>query len=374
MSQIYVANGLSQLPNYPQHGSYAAASTVLNATGETVFMVGHVWLENPLGGTKTISAAGGGSIVWRTGAITFANGATVFDVGIQDVSATTAPSQGDGTFDVKASFTGGGGGVTASATQTSVMTAGTKTLAHGQMIAIGMAMTTAGGADSVAVISAGVAITTNLPCTTTNTSGSYVRTGWPCAYIVFDDSSIGWIWGGNFLYSSGNAFSVNVDTATADEYANIIIPTTTFRATGVRVSIDINVSATFEAILYSDPLGTPVAERTITIDGEQSGTANVNDAFLMFSSYYDMRPWTTYAVAIRPTTTNNLSVLYSDSIAGAVLLGAPNTYAYACRRIGNSGAFSDYNGGTAKTRLMNISLVSNYAEQGVNNANYRIGI
>lgn len=112
MSQVYVANGFLQLPQYINHGATGQASTILNATGETLFMVGHVWLENPLSGAKTISAAGGGSIVWRSGSVTFSNGSTVFDVGIQDVSTATAPAQGDGTFDVYASFTGGGGGVT----------------------------------------------------------------------------------------------------------------------------------------------------------------------------------------------------------------------------------------------------------------------
>ena len=374
MSQIYTPNEIRELPKLLAAGFTSSGSVTLNATGETAFMVGHVWIDGG-GGSKTISAAGGGSIVWRSAAVTFANGSTVFDVGIQDCSTGTAPAQGDGTFDVAASFTGGGGGVTANATQTSVMTTGTKTITHGDQIAIGMAMTTRGGADSVIVAISAIDITTNLPCVTANTSGVYVRqAGHPIAYINFDDGTKGWLWLSDFRYTNNTSISVNVDTATADEYGNIIMPTTPFYATGARCTIDINVTANIEIILYSDPLGTPVAERTITIDAETSGTAAGNSGYFMFSTPYLMRPGTAYALAVRPTTANNISLYYIDSVAGAVLLGAPNTYAYSCRRINNSGAFSDYNGGTAKTRLMNMALISNYTDQGVNSGNYRIGI
>lgn len=375
MSQIYVANQISQLPKVTAEAFVTGGSVTLNATGETTFSVGHIELEGGAG-SKTISAAGGGSIVWRTVAVTFSNGSTVFGVGLQDVSTATAPAQGDGTFDVYASFTGGGGGITANATQTSVMTSGTKTLTHGDLIAIGFSMTARGGTDSISVALSTITSTTNLPVVTSNTGGTYARVAGsnPCAYIIFDDGTKGWLWMTNFNQTVNSVVNINLDTATADEYGNIVIPTTRFRATGIRALLDINLTANLEAILYSDPFGTPVAERIVTMDGEQSGTSAGGNTWLMFSSYYDMRPNVTYAITIRPTTTSDLGMYYIDSIAGAELLGAPNDFAYACRRIGNTGAFSDYNGGTAKTRLMNMSLVSNYAEQGVNTANYRIGI
>jgi len=374
MSQIYVANQANEMPRILSTDFVTSGSVVLNATGETCFMIGQVWLEGG-SGSKTISSAGGGSIVWRSGSVTFSNGSTVFDVGIQDISTATAPAQGDGTYDVKASFTGGGGGVTANATQTSVMTTGTKTITHGDFVAIGIAMTTAAGADSVAVTTSATDVTANMPCVTANTGGSYSRQNTaPLVYIVFDDGTKGWLWMTDFHYVNNTSVTYNLDSATADEYGNIIIPKVTYFATGIRATLDINVTANIELILYSDPLGTPVAERTITFDAEMSGTAAVNNGYFMFASGYTMRSNTTYAIAVRPTTTSSISAYYLDTVAGAALLGAPNDNAYACRRIGNSGAFSDYNGGTAKTRLMNMSLVSNYADQGINKGNYHIGI
>jgi len=117
MSQILQNGQLVTLPSYPTTTSTGVSLSTLNATGETAFFVGYCCLQNPLGGSKTISAAGGGKIVWVAFAVTFADAGTTFDVGIQDVSTTATPSQGDGTWDVKASFTGGGGGVTANSAQ-----------------------------------------------------------------------------------------------------------------------------------------------------------------------------------------------------------------------------------------------------------------
>ena len=151
MSHVIFPGHISRIPSTHITRTTNPSGITLDATGETCFMIGHLMLENPLGGSKTISSAGGGSIVWRTGAVTFANASTTFRVGLQDLSTSSAPAQGDGTFDVQAAFTGGGGGVTASSVQTSVMTTGTKTLSHGDKIAISFSMAARGGTDSVVV-------------------------------------------------------------------------------------------------------------------------------------------------------------------------------------------------------------------------------
>jgi len=384
MSQILLPGNITTFPFINKEYNNTVNSVTLNATGEACFMIGHVMLENPLGGSKTISSAGGGSIVWRSGAVTFSNGSTVFDVGIQDVSTASAPAQGDGTFDVKASFTGGGGGVTANAVQTSAMTTGTKTIAHGDLIAIGMAMTTAAGADGVVVnlntnanmLSANCGV----PCITSNTSGSYVRTSnaLPNAYIVFDDGTVGWIFGINFTNSVSTSITINSGTATADEYGNLINMPHTYVALGISATISIaGTSSDYEMLLYTTPLGTPAVAKTITIDATQiAGTGVGLRVHALFSSPYNILPNTDYAVTIRPTTTNNLSLYYSDTntVAGGGKTGYPNGSCYAVRRLDNTGAFSDYNGGTAKTRLMYASLIGAHMEQGINRGNYHIGI
>jgi len=378
MSQILVNGSRSQLPYYPAQLSIPSSPT-LNATGETCHFVGYCCLQNPLDGSKTISSAGGGSIVWRSAAVTFANAGTTFDIGIQDVSTTATPSQGDGTFDVKASFTGGGGGVTGSAVQTSTMTTGTKTIAHGDLIAITFAMTALGGADSVAVSVVGTDITQNLPAVINNTTGSYVRSSvsLPNAYIVFNDGSIGWIYGSHFTSVVPSLVTVASDTATADEYGCLILSQHTYNAFGITATVGATGNtADFEAILYSDPLGTPVAERTIAVDASTFSGASATRFMGLFSVPFAMKANTPYGVSIRPTTTNSLGLYYSDNntVAGGGAIAVPNATAYAIRRLDNTGAFSDYNGGTAKTRLMHVYIAGSHMEQGVNTCFNQLGI
>jgi len=379
MSQKLINGQLVTLPSYPSTGNNANNDATLDATGETEFFVGYCCLQDPNGGNKTISAAGSGKIVWLTDAITFANAGTTFDVGIQDVSTTATPSQGDGTFDVKASFTGGGGGITGSALQTSTMTTGTKTIAHGDLIAIGFAMTVKAGADSVTVTQIIGNTGVHLPCVVNNTSGSYgqVSSRLPNGYIVFDDGSLGWIFGSSCTVTSPTITTFNSGTATADEYGNLISVPHTFTAYGIVVAVTpTSNTCDFELILYSDPLGTPVAERTITVDASALGSANYGRVNALFSSPFNMKANTPYGVTVRPTTANNLSIYSIDtnSEAGGGVIAVPNARAYAIRRLDNTGAFSDYNGGTAKTRFMHVYVAGSHMEQGVNNCFNQLGI
>lgn len=382
MSQLLLPGHFQEFPFINRDSSAVSGSITLNAAGERCHMVGYMFLENPLGGSKTISQAGGGFIVWRTGTSTFANASTTFKVGIQDVSTASSPSQGDGTFDVQGSYAGNSGAITSSATQASAMTTGTKTIAHGALVSVTFEMTARGGTDSVVVLcnssGLGTPDTSLLPAVTDNTSGSVVRSSMlPNLYIVFDDGSLGWIFGAGFSISLGTAQTFNVNTGTADEYGNIINVPCTFVANGVSVVMSFaSNAADCELILYSNPFGTPVAERIVTIDATQiSASATVDKVSALFSSPYNMRANTNYAVSIRPTTTNNVTTYYSDahSETGGKT-GYPNSNCYAARRVDAGGAFSDYNSFTAKTRLMYITLIGSRMEQGVNSGNYRIGI
>lgn len=385
MSQLLIPGSQGSLPTCPIKGSSNFQAVTLNAAGETCFFIGHIVLENPLGGSKTISAAGGGAIVWRTGTTTFSNASTTFDVGIQDVSTATSPSQGDGTFDVMASFTGGGGGVTSGATQTSVMTTGTKTISHGSLVAIGFAMTARGGSDSVVVNGqyhdmTQLSILAGLPTVTDNTTGTYARSGnaLPNAYIQFDDGSIGWIFGCGFATNVTGSIAYNISTATADEYGNYINYPATFNAIGAQFYILTALnSSDFEILLYSAPLGTPVVERTITVDATQlSATATAFTCAVLFSSPFTLKANTPYAITVRPTTANNCTLYFRDTntVSGGGETTEIGTYAYAIRRLDNTGAFSDYNGGTAKTRIMSIALKTYHIEQGVNMCSGQVGV
>lgn len=381
MSQVNTSGSVIFLPPVNTNSNTTNPQTQLNATGETAHLIGYVMLENPLGGSKTISAAGGGSIVWKSNLCTFANGGSTFKIGIQDVSTASSPAQGDGTFDVLASLTGGGGGISSSAVNTTAMTSGTKTINQGDLIAITFEFTTRAGTDSILIsnnFQAGFWDTQVLPGIYSNTTGAYARetTGLPNAYIVFDDGTVGWIYGASFVSTPPVSQTFNSTTVTADEYGNLLYYPNTFYAIGIGYygSYSAN-SSDLELILYSDPLGTPVAERTITVDATQLAATTTGLFFHLFSSPFLMRANTKYAVTLRPTTANSVVIYYVDnSSSTAGKIGTPNTNCYAVRRLDNSGAFSDYNGGTANTRKMSVFALSSYMEQGTNICSGQVGV
>jgi len=384
MSQVLI-NG--NWIGYPYYGFNSSSNTflsgtTLNAAGEAIHCIGTVFLQNPLGGSKTISAAGGGSIVWLAGATTFANAGTTFKVGIQDVSSASTPAQGDGTYDVEASFTGGGGGISASAVNTSVMTSGTKTIAHGDLIAIAFTMTARGGAsDSIIVNSIQQYIdggNNSMPLITQNTGGSFAKGGGvlPNTYIQFDDGTIGYIGITSFIPANGTSLAFNSGTATADEYGNYINPTGSFYAVGIAGMVSLaSTSTDCELLLYTDPLGTPTVARTITMDGTHVSTGLTRIQY-QFATPYLLKPTTGYAISMRPTTANNITTYFRDGVSPTTsgIVGPPNTNHYAVRRLDNTGAFSDYNGGTAKTRLTALWLMGTYIEQGVNMCSGQVGV
>lgn len=381
MSHILATHHLSKLPDLVLKDNLTHPSSTLNASNETCYFVGNIVLENPLSSSKTISAAGGGSIVWLANAVVFANGGSTFKVGIQDVSTASSPAQGDGTFDVEASFTGGGGGITGGGINTSVMTSGTKTIANGDLVAITFSMTGRAGSDSVNVAHHHEDLTLGLcrmPVVTNNTTGSVARVSnaLPLCYILFDDGTIGWIFGSYFITSAIAAIAYNSGSATADEYGNLLYNPFTFYATAIAAFCTFaSTSADAELLLYSTPLGTPVVERTVTIDATQLGGATgTAKTVYMLPTPFLLKANTEYGITLRPTTANNVTLYMVDSSSTGGKTGSPNSNCYAMRRLDNTGAFSDYNGGTAKTRQLSIYLIGIHAEQGVNMCSGQVGV
>jgi hypothetical protein len=104
----------------------------------------------------------------------------------------------------------------------------------------------------------------------------------------------------------------------------------------------------FEAILYSDPLGTPVAERTITVDADFLGLGFAYEE--EFSSLYTLLANTPYAIALRPTTTNTLAYTQLNFGSGNAILRTPllfGTTCYKATRTDQTGAF-----GSADTTII----------------------
>ena len=189
-----IPNGLLALDSCMIWGTQTATSSIMNATGESVAFIGRIYIEGEPA-SNTISSAGG-AITFRAGTCTFANAGTNFRVGIQDVAATGLE---DGTFDVYADFTGGGGGIASNTWYEKAMTNGSKTLNHLGIYAICFETTTIGGVDSITIASYGsqnhTGATINFPYRTADTGSGPTRSnaGPFGASIIFDDGTLGWI-------------------------------------------------------------------------------------------------------------------------------------------------------------------------------------
>jgi hypothetical protein len=176
-------------------------ANVLDIAGEQMAYIGRVYIDGRPAGTKTLSAAGGGSIGFPLGAITFTDPGTTVQIGLQNVSTTAGlVAQPTESFDVSRTLTGGGGGLTASAWNTISMTggSGTKAVAHGDTIAVVISMTARGGTDTIATQAGNIFLGTQAGFPTTNAKVSGVwQTAMangavrvPVTLITFDDGTL----------------------------------------------------------------------------------------------------------------------------------------------------------------------------------------
>lgn len=368
MGMVQLANPLFISTLAPTSGA-----TIINATGESKAAIGRVRLQGG-SGSKTISAAGGGAIAWAaSGSMTHASGSTDFRVGIQDVNASGLE---DGGWDVYATLAGGLGLITASSWNLSAMTSGSKTIAHGDLIAVVAEMVTRGGADQIlAVTQTGNTLSpTSLPIAspygTTDTSALTKSTSGLVCMIKFDDGTYGWI----EFYSPLTSFDatrsfVTLDSgSTPDEYGALIRVPFPVRLSGFgfMANTDIASADDFELLVYSDPLGTPVVAATITVDADQIFNSLQTWVYGAFTSPPTLTAGVDYVLAVRPTTANSISFGYYDLFSGFDFLkvACPFSSLKVVSRTNQSGAFSETQAYHAPVIVLGVDSVSDGAGGG----------
>jgi hypothetical protein len=144
-----MAQGGLWVPNPWYFYDGTSSSTALNTATDKLCMTGQVfWDGEP---ASKVMSSGGAKIHWfhaDVGAV-WSNGASSLDIGIQDTdTANGPPVRGDGTFDVKATLTGGSG-ITPDAWNHTSMSTGSKTISHGQLVSLVFDLTARGGSDLV---------------------------------------------------------------------------------------------------------------------------------------------------------------------------------------------------------------------------------
>lgn len=298
------------------------------------------------GASHTINTTGSSKFGFRSGSTnTFASGSTTVKVGLAAVDTSNGPaarpvnSSNVITFDCSADVVGGSITWNNNVWMDLTPTTGSKTVADGDLVAYCLQMTARGGSDAVnwdyPNLNNNV---TNLP-TVSLYNGSYSnRTAMPSGIWRFADGAYGWIEGSDtHLNINTRAFS---NASSPNQYGQLFNMPFAMRVCGVYGQFAVQ---DLDVVLYSDPLGSPVAERTVSHDANTVSGTSGNFSFLPFSSPYDVSANTSVAVVMKPTTGSNINSWYKT------LNHADHRYpeAYGVTGYGvsrtTSGAFSNAN-------------------------------
>lgn len=321
----------------------SSVSVTQDAANEACHMYGQVFTED--GASHTIDTTGSSSLGWRAGTVTFANAGSTFKVGLATLdNATGPPGRATNatdviTFSVSKSLTGGGGGITTAAWNEHVPDAGTMTIANGDFVAFCTQMTARAGADTVDTNVSGGISAPPLPSVTSFTGGAYAASGGlPNAVITFSDGTLGFFYGAPVWSTSATAQTWNSGSATK-EYGNYFLFPAPVKIYGVYAAC--NDAANLDFVLYSDPLGTPVAEKTLSVDANPIAASNSRWSPYLFASPFSAAASQPLAGIAKPGA-SNVSMPYKTFNASAhqksETLGAN---CYAINRA--SGAFAAQN-------------------------------
>jgi len=325
----------------------SGSGTAMDAATDKTAMIGRVYISGRPGSAKTLSAAGGGSISFRTGAVTFANAGTTLDLGIQDVDAANGViARPDGSFDVSRTLTGGTDTISSNTWTTFAMTggSGSKSIAHGDLIAIVWDMTARGGADSV-VLTLGSTLSGVFPVTNEFQSSAW-RTnsiGAPNVLITFDDGTLGII-DSAIPFATALTVESYADSNNPDERGIIFQVPWDCKIDAVWANVGItNATSDYTIALYSTPSGTPsvVSGTSFTVLAEQlsAGSAQSFTPFLLPAEVTLTRN-TDYVLAIKATAAGAVrlqSYVFGNTAHRAFL---PYTSQAKVTRDGGSGAFT----------------------------------
>lgn len=321
-----------------------ATNTILDAASESAQCIGQIFWTD--GGSHTVDTSGSSSLGWRTSTSTFANAGSTLKVGLAAVLATAGPPARAAnaadviTFSVSKTLTGGGGGVASATWNEHVPDAGTLTLAHGDLTAFCVQMTARAGADSVPMQNGANVVSNARPGVTSFTGGSYAAaSAVPNVVITASDGTKGFIFGGCVFQTPTTTQTWNSGSATK-EYGNFLQMPVPAKIYGILVSCDFAADA--DVVLYSDPLGTPVAEKTVAVDANTvAASAVVSYGAILFPSPYSSTANQPLAAIIKPGGSNvglPYTTLNASAHQAAYALG---TNGYAINRA--SGAFAAQN-------------------------------
>ncbi len=322
----------------------SAAVTTQDAVNEAAIMYGHIVTDD--GGTHTVDTTGSSSLQWKAGTITFASASTTFKVGLA-VMDTSAGPPGRAvnvsdviTFSVSRSMIGGGGGITTNLWHSHTPDSGTMTISNGDFIAFCTQMTARGGTDSVATQCGSIPNALPRPAVTRFLSGAYGSINQvPNALIVFSDGHRGWFYGGA-VFATANTSRTWNSGSSPNEYGNVFQMPFPVKIHGIEAAA--NVQGDTDFVLYSNPLGTPVAEKTVSVDLNTIGASIDLYSQYFFASPYSVTANQPIAAIMKPTTATSVASAFKTyNSAADQITEMCGTNGYAVSR--SSGAFAAQN-------------------------------
>ena len=329
------------LPATPITGIPALNSgLVMDAAGEMAAFIGHVWFAGGPGTSKLVSSAGG-AIQFKLGTITWAGAGSTLRVGLQDVSATSGPPavpDEDWTGEPYKDLVQGTDALSSDTWTTATLASGSRTITHGDLIAVVFDMTVRNGADSIIVQGLNVPALQHRPLSSHKTGGTWnvTNTVLPNVVITCNDGTLASI-DGAIPVSTVTTRTFNTGS-TPDEYGNII--TIPFDCKIDELFAAIDPDNEFEFNFYSTALGTPVQEQELVIDPNQVTSTSGRPITAMIGSE-ELAAGASYAVTIRPTTASSVSTYeFTVASAGHFAFWPGGTNIYKCSRSNDTGVFT----------------------------------
>lgn len=293
---------------YPGGQPALATALTIDATGEKVAFVGRVW-HGARTGSKSVRTVG-----FRFGAVTKAGGSGL-TVSLQDVStAAGPPMQPDETQDQTVAIANGNASFASDTwIQTGNLSAD-RPVAFGELLAVVIEFDGSGrqGADSV-VVSGLVGAQTgpsHHAMSLLKTASFAVQPVVPNVILGFTDGTFGTLMGA-FPFSALGTIAYNTGSASDEIALEVSFPGPVQIDAVGGIWTHANASADAEVVVYS---GTS-ALSTQEVYGDH-GTANTayRPAAVLLDAALSLDANTTYRVALKPTSANNVTVNYFDVV------------------------------------------------------------
>jgi len=274
----------------------AFTPALMDATGEKITQSGQVIWEDE--GTHDIE-----SVSFKTGTIV-ATSNSVLEMSLQNVSLTSGPpQQPDEVQDQVSTFNIN---TLTSDTWTTKTLSSNRTVAHGELMAVVWDFNAGGrlGSDVLRISSLGVSSNPGYNLVTQKAASYSAISSVSNIIFTASDGTLGSLAYG-FNCNSVTTIPFNVDTLVNDEIATGVKYGCGVKLSGVQVFINIAAGANFDIILYN---GT-TALSTVSVDANNyRGTGNPYLVIALFSSLQELAADTLYRIAVKPTTTNNVTL------------------------------------------------------------------